>query len=201
MIAWLRPAPRAFRSSGVPPAIRLRVANWGSPRMGPSSSLSTWPARTSKKSWPSSGDREILRAPALRMTSHTWTHFAPGGTRRFRVCVAPRFHSSGAEGLADIAGFMSWLKPGPTKLLELSHRLFSASNQFSTTLICAGDCARSANPHPGMGQKPALSLSINASRNNLVYPEGPQVYKWTHWQVKMEVPAKRCMPCPRRRGS
>jgi hypothetical protein len=35
-----------------------------------------------------------------------------------------RFRSSGAKALTDIAGFMSWLKPRPTKIFEFSHRLF-----------------------------------------------------------------------------
>jgi hypothetical protein len=34
-----------------------------------------------------------------------------------------RFRSSGAKALTDNAGFMSWLKPRPTKISEFSHRL------------------------------------------------------------------------------
>jgi len=34
-----------------------------------------------------------------------------------------RFRSSGAKALTDNAGFMSWLKPQPTKISEFSHRL------------------------------------------------------------------------------
>jgi hypothetical protein len=39
-------------------------------------------------------------------------------------------------------------------------------------------------------QDQPFRLSLHVSLNNLVYPEGPRVYKWAHRQVKREIPAK-----------